>query len=87
MRRPKPHFRRGGRWPEKARWASLQDVRKDFATADGVTVDSGRVVTVFNISGNNFRLITAIHYNTGAVYVMRFYTHPEYDKGAWKKTL
>jgi mRNA interferase HigB len=75
-----------------AGWRNLIDVRRDFPTADGVVVRSGRVVTVFNIRGNNYRLITAIHYlNThpvrGRVYVLRFYTHSEYDKGDWKDDL
>ena len=62
-------------------------VRRDFPTADGVPVKSGRVATVFNIRGNRYRLITAVHYNRGLVYVMRFYTHAEYDRGRWKDTL
>jgi len=37
--------------------------------------------------GNDYRLITAIHYNTGMVYVMLFLTHAEYDKQAWKERL
>jgi mRNA interferase HigB len=72
---------------EAAEWASLDDVRRDFPTADGVRVTSGRVVTVFNIRGNKYRLITAIHYNRDLVYVMRFYTHAEYDRDRWKDTL
>jgi len=41
--------------------------------------------TVFNIGGNNYRLIAAIHYNTGVVYIRHVLTHAEYDRGAWKK--
>jgi mRNA interferase HigB len=76
-----------GRTAKKAEWKSLADVRKDFPRADGVTVKSGRIVTVFNIRGGNYRLLTAIHYNTGIVYVMRFLTHGEYDKAQWKQQL
>ena len=72
---------------EGAEWRSLEDVRRDFPTADGVSVKSGRVATVFNIRGNKYRLVTAIHYNRGVVYVMRFYTHAEYDRDRWKDTL
>ena len=71
----------------EARWSSLADVRAAFPHADPVTVVSGRTVTVFNIAGNNFRLITAIHYNTGVVYVLRFLAHAEYDKAHWKDEL
>src|SRR2546428_12132695 len=70
-----------------ARWRSLDDTRKVFAGTDEVKVRSGRAVTVFNIKGNRYRLITAIHYNRQVVYVMRFLTHAEYDKDAWKGQL
>jgi mRNA interferase HigB len=44
-------------------------------------------VTCFNIRGNDYRLITAIHYNLGKVFVLRFMTHAKYDKGRWKDEL
>jgi mRNA interferase HigB len=44
------------------------------------------VVTVFNIKGIRYRLVTAVHYNTRLVYVLRFLTHAEYDKDDWKGT-
>jgi len=79
-----------GRWLEliaQNHWTNIQQVRRVFPTADAVTVPSGRTVTVFNIGGNDFRLITAIHYNTPMVYVLRFLPHAEYDKQAWKESL
>ena len=72
---------------ESHEWKSLQELRRVFPNADGVTVESGRTVTVFNITGNAYRLITAIHYNTGILYVMLFMTHAEYDKHSWKDHL
>jgi mRNA interferase HigB len=72
---------------EVAAWQTLMDVRRDFPTADGVVVRSGRIVTVFNIRGNKYRLITAIHYRGQRVYTLRFLTHPEYDDGKWKDDL
>lgn len=35
---------------------------------------------IFNIKGNDFRLITAINFKTQAVYIIWFGTHKEYDK-------
>ena len=70
-----------------ATWTSIQDVRKDFAAADGVVVKSGRTVTVFNIRGGNYRLLTAIHYKPGIVFTMRFLTHREYDTNKWREQL
>lgn len=44
------------------------------------SVDSVFGYTVFNIGGNNYRLITAIHYNTQTCYIRTIWTHAEYDK-------
>jgi mRNA interferase HigB len=34
---------------------------------------------IFNIKGNDFRLITSVNYRTQAAYVIWFGTHKEYD--------
>lgn len=70
-----------------AQWTRFEDVRATFAGADEVKVSSGRKVVVFNIAGNNYRLITAIHYDRRKVFVLRFLTHAEYDKYRWKDEL
>lgn len=70
-----------------AEWGSLADVRATYPHADPVTVGSGKSVTVFNVCGNKYRLVAAIHYNTKMVYVLRLMTHAEYGKNAWKKSL
>ena len=72
---------------EDAQWHDLAQVRVKFPYADQVRVASGRPVTVFNIGGNKYRLIAAIHYNRGIIYVMRIYTHKEYDVIDWKEQL
>lgn len=70
-----------------AQWSTLIDVRKTFPSADSVLVASGRPVIVFNIAGNRFRLIAAIHFNTKLVYVLLFLTHADYSKNTWKDHL
>jgi mRNA interferase HigB len=72
---------------EAARWTNIDDVRRVYPHADAVKVRSGRAVIVFNIRGNTYRLITAIHFNRGKVYTLRFLTHAEYSKDAWKEQL
>ena len=64
----------------RATWRSLADVRVDFAHADVV----GRR-TVFNIHGNDYRLICRVNYRTGKVFVLYILTHADYDKGVWKQ--
>ena len=39
---------------------------------------------VFNIGGNKYRLIAAIHFNRHKVYIRHILTHAEYDKNNWK---
>ncbi len=59
---------------------SFIELRQAFPSADIV----GHL-TVFNIGGNNARLIAAIHYNTHRVYIRHVLTHEEYDRGFWRK--
>ena len=44
-------------------WPGLAEVRRTYAAADAVKVRSGRTVVVFNVCGNDYRLIVALHYN------------------------
>ena len=70
-----------------ARWQNLGDTRRTFGYADAVKVGSGRTAVVFNVGGNKYRLIAAIHYDRGTVYVLRVLTHREYSRSMWKEEL
>jgi len=71
----------------QAKWGNLAELRRTFPAADPVKAASGRQVIVFNISGNAWRLIAAVHFNTGLVYALAFMSHAEYSKNRWKNTL
>ncbi len=71
----------------QADWNSIQDVRRQFPSADGVMVASGRTVTVFNIRGNHCRLIVDILYPLHLIYVCEVMTHAQYDDDRWKARL
>jgi len=58
---------------------TLNDLRQIFPSADRV----GNF-TVFNISGNNFRLITYVDYTYQLIFIRAVLTHAEYDKENWK---
>ena len=60
--------------------ASFAELRAAFSAADQV----GKL-TVFDIGGNKYRLIAAIHYNRRRVYIRHVLTHAEYDKDKWKE--
>jgi len=59
---------------KKALWRSLADVRTTFSSADAV----GKW-TVFNVKGNQYRLIAEINYASGRIYIRHVLTHAEYD--------
>ncbi len=71
----------------KAKWKTIQAVRASYPSADTVLVGSRRKVVVFNVCGNDYRLIAAIHFNRGIIYTLRFLTHAEYSKDKWKNEL
>ena len=71
-----------------AKWRSLEDIRRTYPHADGISVGWGerkRIYTVFNVGGNDFRLIAEIFFEDQTVLVRHALTHAEYDKESWKK--
>lgn len=67
---------------EKESFSSFQSVKETFGTVDHVDG-----VYVFNIGGNKYRLIAAIHFDTGTVFILFILTHAEYDTNKWKARL
>jgi mRNA interferase HigB len=64
----------------RANWQTPVEMKQVYANADLV----GRR-TVFNISGNKYRLIARVNYQTQRVFVLYILTHAEYDRGDWKQ--
>ncbi|WP_318392164.1 type II toxin-antitoxin system HigB family toxin [Enterobacter sp.] len=58
-----------------ANWNTPADIKELYRSAS--VLKSRRVV--FNIKGNDYRLIVAIAYRFGAVYVKFIGTHKQYD--------
>jgi mRNA interferase HigB len=63
----------------KAKWSNLVEVQSVFPKAEAV---GG--FTVFNIKGNNYRLIVSIDYESQLIYIKYIFTHAEYDQDKWK---
>jgi mRNA interferase HigB len=74
---------------EGAGWKNFAELRKTYTSADLVKVGPGRDknAIVFDIRGNTYRMITAVHFDRQRVFVMLFLTHKEYDKNTWKDQL
>ena len=58
---------------------NFAQLRQMFPSADQVSN-----FTVFNISGNNYRLITYIDYQAQIIFIRAVLTHADYDKENWK---
>jgi len=63
---------------EAAKWAAPADVKARFPSVD--ILSKNRLV--FNIGGNNYRLVVLVRYKNGVLLIQKMGTHAEYDK--WK---
>lgn len=61
---------------ENSIWKSPNDVKKIYNSAS--FLPNNRIV--FNIKGNNYRLIAKVNYDLGIVFIKYINTHKEYDK-------
>jgi mRNA interferase HigB len=59
----------------RARWTSSADVKRLYASASIVGADR----VVFNIKGNDYRLVVAIDYEKAIVWIKWIGTHADYD--------
>lgn len=59
-----------------ATWATPQDIKAHYASASFV----GNNRVVFNIKGNEYRLIVAVAHRFQAVYIKFIGTHAEYNR-------
>lgn len=61
---------------KKSEWTSFADIKKTFNSVDAI----GNQRYVFNIKGNNYRLVVVVKFTLGFIYVRFVGTHKEYDK-------
>jgi len=66
-------------WLEIARRVPRQQSKDVMASHPKASIlKSGRIV--FNIKGNNYRLVAALQYRAGVLRIRFFGTHAEYDR-------
>ncbi|OGM26557.1 hypothetical protein A2627_00850 [Candidatus Woesebacteria bacterium RIFCSPHIGHO2_01_FULL_39_28] len=63
---------------KNTKWSTPQDLKSQFSKADIL----GDKQVIFNIKGNDFRLLVKVDYENEIVAVTKFGTHKEYDR--WK---
>jgi len=61
---------------KKARWKSTADVKRSYATASIVTGER----IVFNVKGNAYRLVVAVDFEKGIVWIKWIGSHEAYDR-------
>lgn len=61
---------------KEAGWKGPSEIKKRYASASFLADDR----VVFNIKGNEYRLVVAVRYDFGIVYIRFVGTHAEYDK-------
>jgi mRNA interferase HigB len=59
----------------QAEWKTSSDVKTSYAHASLIGADR----VVFNIKGNAYRLVTAVDYRRGIVFIKWLGTHKQYD--------
>ncbi len=58
---------------------NFAELRETFPSAD---IFGGCVV--FNVGGNNYRIITYVHFKSQRVFIRAVLSHAEYSKEKWK---
>jgi len=61
---------------ENCQWKTPQDIKIRYASASFLTNNK----VIFNIKGNNHRLVVAVFYQNGTAVIEWIGTHAEYDK-------
>jgi mRNA interferase HigB len=61
---------------KKARWSSAADIKRSYATASIVSAER----IVFNIKGNDYRLVVAVDFEKSIVWIKWIGTHRDYDR-------
>lgn len=61
---------------KKARWSDAAEVKRSYATASIVSADR----IVFNIKGNDYRLVAAVDFEKSILWIKWIGTHRDYDK-------
>jgi len=60
----------------KASWRNTADVKRRYASASIITAER----IVFNIKGNDYRLVAAVDFEKGIVWIKWLGTHRDYDR-------
>jgi mRNA interferase HigB len=60
----------------RAKWASTADVKRHYRSASSVSAER----IVFNVKGNDYRLVVAVDFERSIVWIKWIGTHTDYDR-------
>ena len=63
---------------DTGRFKTFAELKRTFNSVDKV----GKYI-VFNVGGNNYRIVAVVHYNRHKLYIRDVLTHSDYDRGDW----
>ncbi len=63
-----------------AKWQNFAELKRVFPSADQV-----KNLTVFNIRGNQYRLIVFVDYRHQKIFIRHVLTHQDYNRDKWKE--
>lgn len=61
---------------KRAKWANFAEMKQSFNSVDSV----GNQHYVFNIKGNDYRLVVVVQFSISTIYIRFVGTHNEYNK-------
>lgn len=65
---------------KRGRYQYFAELKAAFGSVDKVGA-----LFVFDIGGNKLRIVAALHFSTGKVFIRHVLTHAEYDRNTWKQ--
>jgi mRNA interferase HigB len=68
---------------KRTRFESIESIRELFPHADLAKPSDGRTLTIFNIGGNDYRLVVVLVYVRQTVFIKKVFNHAEYEQ--WNK--
>lgn len=70
-------------WEERIKMTNFkthEELKAVFRDADYIPNENFKHLTVFNIKGNDYRLVVDIFFNTGHIFIKWFGKHSDYDR-------
>ena len=72
---------------KQAEWNKPDDIRQTFGNSIDIFNERKKLVYIFDVAGNNVRVICDVNFKTKIVYILFVLTHNEYSKDRWKESL